>query len=121
MQNKKYSISGQADDEYDFDDGPSKKSRKKQGNSDEKVTQKNTVANRFSTQKERCVFCFENPKRPVHLVVAIANFSYLMLPQHEPLVPGHCCILPMEVSLLMWPSTMLSLKKIKITWKIGLG
>jgi hypothetical protein len=48
------------------------------------------------TQQERCQFCFENPARPKHLVVAIANFSYLMLPQWQPVVPGHCCILTMQ-------------------------
>ncbi|KAL9317233.1 hypothetical protein ACSQ67_013750 [Phaseolus vulgaris] len=45
MQNKKFSISTQADDEYDFEDGPSRKSRKK---------------------------------------------------QWQPMVPGHCCILPIQ-------------------------
>nr|ACN36823.1 unknown [Zea mays] len=48
------------------------------------------------TQKERCMYCFENPSRPKHLVVAIGNFSYLMLPQFEPVVPGHCIILPLQ-------------------------
>lgn len=97
MQNKKYSVSGQADDEYDYDDdGPSRKSRKKRGSDDHKVSQKNSFANRFSTQQERCLFCFENPSRPAHLVVAIANFSYLMLPKQQPVAPGHCCILPMQ-------------------------
>ncbi|KAM2212193.1 hypothetical protein COP1_022392 [Malus domestica] len=94
-QNKKYSISGQADDEYDYDDAPRKKSKKKQG-CDKKVTQNNSFATRFATQQERCLFCFENPRRPAHLVVAIANFTYLMLPQQQPVVPGHCCILPMQ-------------------------
>lgn len=32
MQNKKFSISGQADDEYDYDEGPRKKSGNKGGN-----------------------------------------------------------------------------------------
>ncbi|CAK7338332.1 unnamed protein product [Dovyalis caffra] len=67
MQNKQYSLSGRADDEYDFDDGPRRKSRKKG----------ETVITR-------------------HLVVSIANFAYLMLPQWQPLVPGHCCILPVH-------------------------
>lgn len=97
MQNKKYSISGQADDEYDFDDGPRKKSQKKPGGNDQ-AAQKNTIVNRFSNQQERCIFCFENPRRPKHLVVAIANYTYLMLPQQEPVVPGHCCILTLQVS-----------------------
>ncbi|KAL6194844.1 hypothetical protein ACLB2K_035919 [Fragaria x ananassa] len=96
MQNKKYSISGRADDEYDFDDGPSRKSKKKQGSDDRKVTQNNTFANHFSIQQERCLFCFENPKRPAHLVVAIGNYSYLMLPQQKPVVDGHCYVLPIQ-------------------------
>ncbi|QCE08526.1 hypothetical protein DEO72_LG9g3555 [Vigna unguiculata] len=85
MQNKKFSISTKADNEYDFEDGPSRKSRK---------TKKKT--NRFLTQQERCLFCLENPNRPMHLVVSIANFTYLMLSQWQPVVPGHCCILPIQ-------------------------
>ncbi|PON83323.1 Cwf19-like protein [Trema orientale] len=94
MQNKKFSTSGQADDEYDFDDGPRRKSQKKRGGNDK--AQKNIIVNRFSNQQERCIFCLENPRRPKHLVVAIGNFTYLMLPQQEPVVPGHCCILTLQ-------------------------
>ncbi|CBI26380.3 uncharacterized protein LOC100264750 [Vitis vinifera] len=96
MQSKQYNMSSRADDEYDFDDAPSRKTRKKEGGNDRKLTEKNNFANRILTQQERCQFCFENPTRPRHLVVAIANFSYLMLPQWQPVVPGHCCILPMQ-------------------------
>ncbi|GMI93975.1 hypothetical protein like AT1G56290 [Hibiscus trionum] len=99
MQNKKFSLSGQADDEYDYEDGPSRKSRKKGGESNQKVSENNHLARRILTQQERCLFCFENPNRPKHLVVAIANFTYLMLPQWQPVVPGHCCILPMQHEL----------------------
>jgi hypothetical protein len=105
MQNKQFKVSTQADDEYDFEDGPSRKSRKKQGGDDPKNNQKKMNANRFLTQKERCLFCLENPNRPMHLVVSIANFTYLMLPQWQPVVPGHCCILPIQVSLI---STIIS-------------
>ncbi|XVE81772.1 hypothetical protein DITRI_Ditri15bG0092700 [Diplodiscus trichospermus] len=96
LHNKQYSVSGQADDEYDYEDGPSRKSRKKVGGNDQKVSGNNNMARRILTQQERCLFCFENPNRPKHLVVAIANFTYLMLPQWQPIVPGHCCILPMQ-------------------------
>lgn len=96
MQNKQFKVYTQADDEYDFETGPSKKSRKKQGGEDPKNIQKKMNANRFLTQKERCLFCLENPNRPMHLVVSIANFTYLMLPQWQPVVPGHCCILPIH-------------------------
>lgn len=96
MHNKQYSVSGQADDEYDYEDGPSRKSRKKGGATDQKVSGSNNLARRVLTQQERCLFCFENPNRPKHLVVAIANFTYLMLPQWQPVVAGHCCILPMQ-------------------------
>lgn len=97
MHNKQYNVSGQADDEYDYEDGPSRKSRKKGGGNDQKVSGNNILSRRILTQQERCLFCFENPNRPKHLVVAIANFTYLMLPQCQPVVPGHCCILPMQV------------------------
>ncbi|XVE81769.1 hypothetical protein DITRI_Ditri15bG0092500 [Diplodiscus trichospermus] len=96
LRNKQYGVSGQADDEYDYEDGPSRKFRKKVGGNDQKVSGNNNMARRVLTQQERCLFCFENPNRPKHLVVAIANFTYLMLPQWQPIVPGHCCILPMQ-------------------------
>ncbi|CAL5392560.1 unnamed protein product [Camellia sinensis] len=91
-QNKQYSISGRADDEYDFEDGPRRKTRKK-GAKDNKLTEKTNFPQRILTQQERCQFCFENPSRPRHLVVAIANFTYLSLPHWQSIVPGHCCIL----------------------------
>ncbi|XP_010511261.1 PREDICTED: CWF19-like protein 2 [Camelina sativa] len=95
MQNKQYKTSNQAaDDEYDYGDAPSKKSRKRESSSN--IPEKDNRVKRIMTQQERCLFCFENPKRPKHLVVSIANFTYLMLPQQQPLVPGHCCILPMQ-------------------------
>ncbi|KAK2972961.1 hypothetical protein RJ640_022018 [Escallonia rubra] len=95
VQNKLYAIAGGADDEYDYDGAPRRKIRKKEGN-DHKSTEKASFANRILTQQERCQYCFENPKRPRHLIVAIANFTYLMLPQWQPIVPGHCCLLPMQ-------------------------
>ncbi|XP_052290206.1 uncharacterized protein LOC127899997 [Citrus sinensis] len=98
MHNKQYSISGRVDDEYDFEEGPSQKSRKKRGANDNKGAER-AIARCIMTQQERCLFCFENPNRPRHLVVAIANFTYLVLPQWESVVPGHCCILPVQHEL----------------------
>lgn len=91
-QNKKYSIATQADDEYDYDDGPRKKSRKKGGN-ESRSNEKDNFPKHMMTQQERCKFCFENPNRPRHLVIAIANFTYLSLPHWQSIVPGHCCLL----------------------------
>ena len=82
-------LNGQADDEYDFEDGPRSKSHKKGRDSDHKVSEKNDLAKRILTQQERFHFIFENPNRPKHLVVSIANFTYLLLPQWQPVVPGH--------------------------------
>lgn len=96
VQNKQYSTYGQADDEYDYDDGPRRKSRKKVGMENQKSLEVAHHAKRVLTQQERCQFCFENPTRPKHLVVAIANFTYLSLPVWQPIVPGHCCILTMQ-------------------------
>ncbi|KAI3909760.1 hypothetical protein MKW98_014177 [Papaver atlanticum] len=92
VHNKQY---GRADDEYDFEVGPNQKRNKKKVAVPER--NKNVgIASRIMTQQERCQFCFENPTRPKHLVVAIANFTYLMLPQWQPVVQGHCYILPMQ-------------------------
>ncbi|KAF8389141.1 hypothetical protein HHK36_025834 [Tetracentron sinense] len=82
------------DQEYnEYEDGPSRKqNQKRRGVHEHTLNEKN----RLFTQQERCQFCFENPARPRHLVVSIANFTYLMFPQWQPVVPGHCCILPMQ-------------------------
>lgn len=96
IQNKQYSMIGRADDEYDFDDAPSKKHNRKKGGVHEQKSEKNVISKRLLTQQERCQFCFENPSRPIHLVVSIANFTYLMLPQWQPVVQGHCCILTLQ-------------------------
>lgn len=98
MRNKQYGGRNQADDEYDYDDGPRRKGRKKERNNDNKSGEIKNHVNRFLSQQERCQFCFENPTRPKHLVIAIANFTYLSLPHWEPVVPGHCCILTTQVS-----------------------
>ncbi|KAH6821645.1 CwfJ-like family protein [Perilla frutescens var. hirtella] len=94
--NHRYSTSNQADEEYDYDDGPRKKSRKKGGVGSHNSSEITNFANRILTQQERCQFCFENPARPKHLVVAIANLTYLSLPHQQPIVPGHCCILTQQ-------------------------
>lgn len=96
MRNKQYGVRSQADDEYDYDDGPRRKGRKKERSNDNKSGEIKNHVNRFLLQQERCQFCFENPTRPKHLVIAIANFTYLSLPHWEPVVPGHCCILTMQ-------------------------
>ncbi|KAG5560277.1 hypothetical protein RHGRI_003542 [Rhododendron griersonianum] len=95
VQNKKFSTSAQADDEYDFDDGPRRKAKKK-GGTDQKLNEKTNFSTRILTQQERCKFCFENPNRPRHLVVAIANFTYLSLPHWQSVAAGHCCILTLQ-------------------------
>ncbi|GAB4843240.1 hypothetical protein Ancab_013207 [Ancistrocladus abbreviatus] len=78
MKDKQYCISGQEYDEYGYDDGPSKRSKK--AGRDEKGTLVNrNYAKHLIIQQERCRFCFENPNRPKHLVVAIANLTYLAI------------------------------------------
>ncbi|KAL6519941.1 hypothetical protein OROMI_032835 [Orobanche minor] len=96
MHNHRYSVSGQADEEYDYDDGPRIKSRKKGQGGNYKSTEITNYANRFLTQQDRCQFCFENSARAKHLVIAIGNFTYLALPQQQPVVPGHCGILTLQ-------------------------
>ncbi|EPS65503.1 hypothetical protein M569_09269, partial [Genlisea aurea] len=84
------------DEEYDFDGSPRRKGRKKGGDRNQKPSQITNSARPFTSQQERCSFCFESPARPKHLVIAIGNFAYLSLPQHQPVVPGHCCILTLQ-------------------------
>lgn len=96
MHNHRFSISGQADDEYDYDDGPKTKARKKGGGDNRKSSEITNSAKRFMTQRDRCQFCFDNPTRPKHLAIAIANFTYLSLPQMQPIVAGHCYIVTLQ-------------------------
>lgn len=98
--NHRYSVANQADEEYDYDDGPRRKTRKKEGGGNREKSEISNSANRFLTQQERCQFCFENSTRPKHLIIAIANFTYLSLPHQQPVVPGHCSIATLQVSLL---------------------
>jgi hypothetical protein len=62
--------------EYDFGDAPSKKGKRK---NKEAYNEKRGRRGHILTQKKRCLYCFENPSMPKHLVVFIGNFTYLML------------------------------------------
>ena len=103
MHNKQYNMIKTIEDEYDYGDAPSKKGKRKNKEAHE---EKRSSRGHILTQKERCLYCFENSSRPKHLAVAIGNFTYLMLPQFEPLVPGHCIILPLQVRQFTMYCTM---------------
>ncbi|XP_076803640.1 CWF19-like protein 2 [Clavelina lepadiformis] len=45
---------------------------------------------------EKCKHCFGNRENPKHLIIAIGRVSYLKLPSHRALQPGHCIIAPMH-------------------------
>ncbi|GLJ16693.1 hypothetical protein SUGI_0286780 [Cryptomeria japonica] len=98
MRNKQFrNDSRAADDEYDFDNIAGRKKEKNAVVTQQpgkKATVK--IQKRILTQQERCNLCFDNPSRPKHLTISIANFTYLMLPPWEPVVPGHCYILPLQ-------------------------
>jgi hypothetical protein len=70
---------------YDSGGAPSKKGKRK---NKEAYEEKRSSHVHILTQKKQCLYCFENPSRPKHLVVAIGNFTYVMLPQFETVVPG---------------------------------
>jgi hypothetical protein len=101
IRNKQYKTATQADDEYDYDDILDTRERQKKTNLKQQMGKNSPmkIQKRIITQQERCQLCFENPSRPKHLTISIANFTYLMLPSWEPVVAGHCYILPMQVQL----------------------
>ncbi|KAI9088608.1 hypothetical protein K1719_029722 [Acacia pycnantha] len=70
--------------------------RTKGSSSSKKSRKSDDHGKQILTQHERCLFCLDNPDRPMHLVISIANYTYLMLPKWKPVVPGHCCILPIQ-------------------------
>lgn len=94
VKNRGYNLSRQADDEYDYDgDAPSRKQSQKKGSSTGDTSR--AVA-RILTQEQRCRFCFESSYRPKHLVVSIAQYTYMSLPHWQPVTEGHCCILTLQ-------------------------
>ena len=96
IRDRKFTVSGQADEEYDFDEAPARKGKK---NREVERGSQRSSTHRMLTQQERCQFCLESQSQSKHLIISIANFTYLMLPQYQPLVQGHCCILPLQVSI----------------------
>ncbi|KAL6637819.1 hypothetical protein ACP70R_025391 [Stipagrostis hirtigluma subsp. patula] len=93
MHNRQYNVYKSIEDEYDFGDTPGKRAKRKNRLAHE---EKRSDQGHLLTQEQRCSYCIENPSRPKHLVVAIGNFTYLMMPEFEPVVPGHCVILPLR-------------------------
>lgn len=52
---------------------------------------------RATAATQKCTLCIDSPSRPKHLLVALGTAAYLMLPPTRRLVPGHCCIVPIQV------------------------
>lgn len=101
LHNKQYNKSTSIEDEYDFGSGLESSIYRKTKKASKGAGQKETWQavrdhKRIITQQERCQFCFVNPSRPKHLTISIANSCYLMLPPREPLVEGHCLIVPIQ-------------------------
>ncbi|KAL4179695.1 hypothetical protein AMTRI_Chr13g121360 [Amborella trichopoda] len=65
VQNKQYTTYEEADDEYEFD----KALRNKQ-----KQKGKSALEQKLTENTKQCHICFENPIRPKHLILSIANF-----------------------------------------------
>nr|XP_045626090.1 CWF19-like protein 2 [Procambarus clarkii] len=47
---------------------------------------------RSERSMESCQWCFDSKDMPKHLIVALGSKSYVCLPPHESLTPGHCLI-----------------------------
>ncbi|CAN6332214.1 unnamed protein product [Urochloa humidicola] len=91
IRNKQYNVATSIEDEYDFGCAPNKKGKRKELYQEQRCTSRHLL-----TQEDRCLYCIENPSMPKHPIVAVGNFTYLMLPQFKPVVPGHCVILPLR-------------------------
>ncbi|MCO5611201.1 hypothetical protein L7F22_065451 [Adiantum nelumboides] len=103
LHNKQYSRSISVDKEYESVSGsfhttePKRAKQKALQMRDEREARRAVqVHKRIITQEERCQFCFNNQARPKHLTISIANSCYLMLPPWEPLVDGHCLLVPTQ-------------------------
>ncbi|MCO5582118.1 hypothetical protein L7F22_036008 [Adiantum nelumboides] len=103
LHNKQYSRSTSVDEEYESVSGsfyttePKRATQKAQvveSKCSEEARRAVQAHKRIITQEERCQFCFNNQARPKDLTISIANSCYLMLPPSEPLVDGHCLLVP---------------------------
>ena len=52
---------------------------------------------KLNSMQQKCTLCMDSPNRPKHLLVALGTAAYLMLPAQRKLMPGHCCIVPVQV------------------------
>jgi hypothetical protein len=54
---------------------------------------------RAAAALERCQYCFRDGHPPSVPLVSLGNKTFLALPNHEPLTPGHCLIVPIQHQL----------------------
>ncbi|KAI8049084.1 CwfJ C-terminus 1-domain-containing protein-like protein [Syncephalis plumigaleata] len=64
---------------------------------------RDAIGNYQRAQKalDRCYYCFREGQPPVAPVIALGHRVYLALPVTEPLVAGHCLIVPVQHQLSM--------------------
>lgn len=87
------------DNDYDMDDMFMSKAalRDTVAKQAERDKQKAIQEHRCSERSlESCKWCFDNKEMPKHLIVALGTKSYVCLPNHESLTPGHCHIVPVH-------------------------
>jgi len=80
------------DDYHKWESKQSKQSIRKQENKEKQKAISDTK--RYDKEQIDCYYCFENKKVPTHLVMAIGDFVYLMLPE-RPMNDNNCYIVPM--------------------------
>jgi hypothetical protein len=95
-----------ADDEYDFDVGTDvlaapKVSRrgKKDPNAELERKEKSRQINeyrRMNKFQNQCRMCLDKNDANAHLTVSMSPSAYLALPDRGRLVPGHCCVVPVD-------------------------
>ncbi|KAJ8452238.1 LOW QUALITY PROTEIN: hypothetical protein Cgig2_006043 [Carnegiea gigantea] len=86
MSDGQCSMSSLADIKYNCDGTPTKKKKKK-----------GAKLSNESDASQNLVKCIPRRDRPKLIVVAEANCTCLMLPQYQPVAPGHCCIVRMHL------------------------
>ncbi|KAI9595111.1 CwfJ C-terminus 1-domain-containing protein-like protein [Syncephalis fuscata] len=64
---------------------------------------RDAIGNYQRAQKamEQCHYCFRDGRPPTAPLISLGHRAYLALPPTEPLVPGHCLIVPVQHQLSM--------------------
>ncbi|XP_066148124.1 CWF19-like protein 2 homolog [Euwallacea fornicatus] len=110
FENEKFSSGNQQDESFmkiasklrkndDLDDFFADSARRTKSDSKIAEETRNKTINEYkkvSTSLDNCSRCIQSGGMQKHLIVSLGEYVYLSVPSHEPLLTGHCLIVPVR-------------------------